>query len=181
MSLALDLDPVSVPGFLSLPSPWFYLPKPTCLSFLPGLPVLAQSPVKRPVPAFLVYAPASTCWSVSLGLSAIRHWSVGHSRTDVLGWLLIDHLPAEELFPGSLSHTDPEKVSGCLDSQLCQKLIKPLTCFSASSGSWVLIGGCQCSCFQDHNKSFNFVLCLWLKFWVFSPGLNAVLLTDLSY
>ncbi|MED6259400.1 hypothetical protein ATANTOWER_022130 [Ataeniobius toweri] len=109
MSLTLDLNAVSVPGFLSLPSPWFYLPKPTCLSFLPGLPVPAQSPVKWTVPAFLVLAPASTHWSVSLGLSAIRQRSVGHSHTDVLGWLLIDHLPAEEPFPGSLSHTDPEK------------------------------------------------------------------------
>ncbi|MED6247423.1 hypothetical protein ATANTOWER_000385 [Ataeniobius toweri] len=109
MSLALDLDPVSVPGFLSLPSPWFYLPEPTCLSFLPGLPVLAQSPVKWPVPAFLVLAAASTHWSVSLGVSAIRHRSVGHSRMNILGWLLIDHLPAEEPFPGSLSYKDPEK------------------------------------------------------------------------
>ncbi|MEQ2295195.1 hypothetical protein AMECASPLE_011598 [Ameca splendens] len=110
MSLTLDLNAVSVPGFLSLPSPWFYLPKPTCLSFLPVLLVPTQSPVKWLVPAFLVLALASTHWSVNLGLLAIRQRSAGHSHTDVLGWVLIDHLLAEELFPGSLSHTDPEKV-----------------------------------------------------------------------
>ncbi|MED6265550.1 hypothetical protein CHARACLAT_026672 [Characodon lateralis] len=39
---------------------------------------------------------------------SVCNLSVGHSCTDVLGRLLIDHLPAEEQFPGSLSHGSRE-------------------------------------------------------------------------
>ncbi|MEQ2257313.1 hypothetical protein ILYODFUR_033558 [Ilyodon furcidens] len=87
MSLALDFDPVSVPGFI-------------CLS-LPAFPSFPDS--LSSVLSWLFW------FSPPHQLLAIRHRSAGHSRMDVLDRFLIDHLPAEAPFPASLSHTDPEK------------------------------------------------------------------------
>ncbi|MEQ2242178.1 hypothetical protein ILYODFUR_033123 [Ilyodon furcidens] len=53
MSLALDLDPVSVHGFTPQPSPWFIQPEPIQLSSLPGFVV------KRTITALCVPATAS--------------------------------------------------------------------------------------------------------------------------
>ncbi|KAK5613413.1 hypothetical protein CRENBAI_022153 [Crenichthys baileyi] len=108
-SLALDLDSVSAPGLMPLPSPWICLPEPACLSSLPGVPVFAQSPVKWPVAAHPAPASASAYQPVSLDQSTIQHQSAGRPRTDILGHFRISHLPAEEPLPGPLSHTETEK------------------------------------------------------------------------
>ncbi|MEQ2235190.1 hypothetical protein ILYODFUR_039119 [Ilyodon furcidens] len=84
-SLALDLDSVSAPGLMSLPSPWICLPEPACFSALPGVPVFAQSPLKWPVAAHPAPASASAYQLVSLDQSAIQH------QTSVSGTPLHGH------------------------------------------------------------------------------------------
>ncbi|MEQ2244149.1 hypothetical protein ILYODFUR_014206 [Ilyodon furcidens] len=148
---ALDLDSVSAPGLMPLPSPWICLPEPACISSLPGVSVFAQSPVKWPVTAHPAPTSASAYQPVSLDQSAIQHQSAGRPRTDILGHFRISHLPVR-------SHS-----------------LVPFLTRNPRSGSWILIGGYRCACFQDQNKSFNFLPCVRLKFWVLSPGCNRFL------
>ncbi|MEQ2308648.1 hypothetical protein AMECASPLE_030394 [Ameca splendens] len=70
MSLALELDPISVRGFTPQPSHWFIQPEPAWLSSLPGL-------LSRGQPQLCVPATASADSPEDLDQSAIRLLTIG--------------------------------------------------------------------------------------------------------
>ncbi|MEQ2305252.1 hypothetical protein AMECASPLE_035900 [Ameca splendens] len=137
MPLALDLDPVSVPGFTPQPSHWFIQPQPAWLSSPPGIIV------KRTITALCVPATASADSPEDLDQSAIRLQSVGlfhiNCLDHILFWILhlIPRLRSDlwKLTAGLL-FSDPDLLNKPFNFSLCVLLnlgplslvVIPLSC-----------------------------------------------------
>ncbi|MED6243763.1 hypothetical protein ATANTOWER_026404 [Ataeniobius toweri] len=81
--LALEFDPVSVPGFTPQPNHWFIQPEPAWLSSPPGIIV------KRTITALCVPVTASADSLEDLDQSAIRLQSVGRFLINCLDHFLL--------------------------------------------------------------------------------------------
>ncbi|MED6243759.1 hypothetical protein ATANTOWER_026308, partial [Ataeniobius toweri] len=81
--LALEFDPVSVPGFTPQPNHWFIQPEPAWLSSPPGIIV------KRTITALCVPVTTSADSSEYLDQSAIRLQSVGRFLINCLDHFLL--------------------------------------------------------------------------------------------
>ncbi|MED6287687.1 hypothetical protein CHARACLAT_018809 [Characodon lateralis] len=137
--------------FCLLPHPWICLPEPApmCLILFPCLNTRSSpSPLtsRMSLPSWLSTPLLITDHRVLDNPSVGHPTSVsGALRTVILGRLLPNHYSAED------------------------RSLVPCSTRTLKSGYWSMVGGFLCSYILVQNKSFNTVLCLWLKFQVFCP------------
>ncbi|MEQ2295790.1 hypothetical protein AMECASPLE_018145 [Ameca splendens] len=141
--LALEFDPVSVPGFTPQPNHWFIQPEPVWLSSPPGIIV------KRTITALCVPVTVSADSPEDLDQSAIRLQSVG-CLDHFLLWILC-------LIPRL------RRLVALSNSLQILSFIQPLTSFSVLSGSWKLSAVLLLSDPEFLNRPFNLSLCVWLN------------------